>query len=149
MSIMDRFKRRKTPPQAFLRADDANALNAESVAAALGLSVSLQGRHVELENGIRGTYQTDKLVWCFKDGTGIGDNCALVMTVANLAFREALELLLGLSAPLQPVKYVPPEPKELRVPRAPPAQPLRLVAHISVAEACPPTHWRRRKHAEC
>ena len=97
-SPLDRFRRTKQPLQPFLRADDANALDAESVASALGLTVKPEGRHYELSNGMRGTDKGQRLVWCHKDGSGIGDNCALAQTVTGLAFRPALELLLGVEA---------------------------------------------------
>lgn len=114
---LDRFKKPKTPPQPFLRAEDANVLMAEQVADALGMRLTVQGRHVELENGMRGTYAGSRMVWCHKDGTGIGDNCALAMEVAGLPFRQALELLLGYAA-ANPVQYAPApaERKVLRVP---------------------------------
>ncbi len=92
---LDRFKKAKQPPKPFLRAEDANALDAEPVAAALALALERQGRHYELSNGMRGTDREGRLVWCHKDGTGIGDNCALAQTVTGLAFRQALELLLS------------------------------------------------------
>lgn len=104
-SPLDRFKRPKKPPQPFLRADDANALDAEVVAAALGLTVKRQGRHYELSDGKRGTDRDGRLVWCHKDGTGIGDNCALAQAVAGVPFRSALELLLAADVPTpQPVR---------------------------------------------
>lgn len=104
-SPLDRFKRTKQPLQPFLRADDANALDAESVASALGLTVKPEGRHYELSNGMRGTLR-EHIVWCHKDGTGIGDNCALAQAVTGLQFRPALELLL--SGAVQPIKPVAP-----------------------------------------
>ncbi len=94
-SPLDRFKKAKQPPKPYLKAEDANALDAETVAAALGLALERQGRHVELENGMRGTDRGGRMVWCHRDGTGIGDNCALAQTVLGLAFRQALELLLS------------------------------------------------------
>lgn len=97
-SPLDRFKRPKQPPKAFLRAEDANALSAEAVAAALGLGLKQQGKHCELENGIRGT-DRGRWVWCHKDGTGIGDNCELAQVVAGVPFRQALELLLSADVP--------------------------------------------------
>lgn len=97
-SPLDRFKRPKQPPKAFLRAEDANALAADAVAAALGLELKQQGRHYELSNGMRGTLR-EHMVWCHKDGTGIGDNCALAQTVAGVPFRQALELLLSADVP--------------------------------------------------
>lgn len=103
-SPLDRFKRPpKQPPKPFLRAEDANALDAETVAASLGLGVKRQGKHCELENGIRGTDRGGRLVWCHKDGSGIGDNCALAQVVAGVPFRQALELLLseGVPTPVQ------------------------------------------------
>lgn len=114
---LERFKKRKEPPKPFLRAEDANALFAEQVADALGLSLKVQGRHVELENGIRGSYRGPRLVWCHKDGTGIGDNCALAQVIAGVEFRPALELLLGY-AQAHPVDYAPAPAarKVLRVP---------------------------------
>lgn len=111
------FKKRKEPPKPFLRAEDANTLFAEQVAEALGLRMDLQGQHIELENGMRGTYKGSRLVWCHKDGTGIGDNCALAVAVTGLPFREALELLLGHAA-AHPVAYAP-TPTERRVLRIP------------------------------
>ncbi len=113
---LSRFKKPKQSSKPFLRAETARALSAEAVADALGLGLELQGRHVELQNGIRGTYKPE-LVWCAKDGTGIGDNCALVMQVAGVDFRRALELLLGHAA-ANPVVYTQPAPvcKVLRIP---------------------------------
>lgn len=112
-----RFKKRREPPKPFLRAEDANALFAEQVADALGLQLTVQGLHVELGNGMRGTYKGPRLVWCHKDGTGIGDNCALAVAVSGLPFRDALELLLGYAA-ANPVDYTPAAParKVLRIP---------------------------------
>lgn len=92
-NALSRFKKPKRQSTSFLLADDANALDAETVAAALGLAIERQGRHYELENGMRGT-DRGHLVWCHKDGTGIGDNCALAQLVAGVPFRQALELLL-------------------------------------------------------
>lgn len=97
-SPLDRFKRPKQPPKHFLRADDANALDAEAVAGALGLTVTRQGRHYELSNGMRGTMH-ERMVWCHKDGSGIGDNCELAVIVAGVPFRSALELLLSEGVP--------------------------------------------------
>lgn len=96
---LDRFKKRKAAPAtAWLSADDANALDADIVGAVLGVAVCHQGRHLELANGIRGTNKDGHLVWCNQDGTGIGDNLALVQHVTGLTFRPALELLMGESA---------------------------------------------------
>lgn len=115
-SPLSRFKKPKQSSKPFLRAETANALRAEAVADALGLGLEVQGRHVELENGIRGTYKPE-LVWCAKDGTGLGDNCALVMQLAGVDFRRALELLLGHAA-ASPAVYTQPAPvcKVLRIP---------------------------------
>lgn len=99
-SPLDRFKKRKAAT-AWLSADDANALDADTVATALGLSIQHQGRHYELSNGTRGTALDGRLVWCDGDGSGIGDNCALAQYVADVDFRAALALLLGDSAPMQ------------------------------------------------
>lgn len=112
-----RFKKRKEPPKPFLRAESANVLFAEQVADALGLGLTVQGQHVELANGMRGTYHGPRLVWCHKDGTGIGDNCALAIAVAGVPFRDALELLLGYAA-ANPLDYAPAPTarKVLRVP---------------------------------
>lgn len=110
-SPLDRFKRPKQQPKPFLRAEDANALDAETVAAVLGLTIKRQGRHYELENGMRGTDREGRLVWCHKDGTGIGDNCALAQTVACVPFRSALELLLTSDVPT-------PQPMRARAPTA-------------------------------
>ena len=109
-SPLDRFKRPKQPPKPVLRADDANALDAETVAAVLGLGLKRQGKHCELENGIRGT-DRGRWVWCHKDGTGIGDNCALAQVVAGVPFRSALELLLSEGVPT-------PRPAPARAPAA-------------------------------
>lgn len=119
MTKLDRFRKPKSESQkAFLRSADANILSAEQVADALNLRIAVtQGRHVELENGMRGTYKTPHLLWCHKDGTGIGDNCALAVTVTGMSFRAALELLLGhtasgvsqyaVSAPARRVLHIP------------------------------------------
>lgn len=109
-SPLDRFKKAKQPPKPFLRAEDANAMSAEAVAAALGLDLQRQGRHYELSNGMRGT-QKDRMVWCHKDATPIGDNCALAQVVAGLPFRPALELLLAAEVPT-------PAPRPVRAPSA-------------------------------
>lgn len=114
---LSHFKKRKAPPKPFLRAEDANTLLAEQVADALGLGLTVQGKHVELANGLRGTYHGPRLVWCHRDGTGIGDNCAVAMAVTGLPFRDALELLLGHAA-AHPVTYAP-APTERRVLRIP------------------------------
>ncbi len=98
-SPLARFKKPRQPPQPFLRAEDANALDAEPVAAVLGLAIKRQGRHYELENGMRGTDRGGRMVWCHKDGSGIGDNCALAQTVVGVPFRRALELLLSGDVP--------------------------------------------------
>lgn len=113
---LSRFKKPRQSSKPFLRAETANGLRAETVADALGLGLKVQGRHVELENGIRGTYKPE-LVWCAKDGTGLGDNCALVMQLAGVDFRRALELLLGHAA-ASPAVYTQPAPvcKVLRIP---------------------------------
>lgn len=97
-SPLDRFRRPKQPPKPFLKAEDANALDAESVAAALGLVIKRQGKHYELENGMRGTMH-ERMVWCHRDGTGIGDNCELAQVVGGVPFRQALELLLSGDVP--------------------------------------------------
>lgn len=110
-SPLDRFKRPKKPPKPFLRADDANALDAETVAALLGLAVKQQGRHYELENGMRGTDRGGRMVWCHKDGSGIGDNCELAQVVAGVPFRAALEILLSGDVPT-------PQPARARAPAA-------------------------------
>lgn len=99
MSKLDRFKKRKEPPKPFLRAEDANCLDALTVAGALGLAVKRQGRHYELENGMRGTDREGRVVWCHQDGSGIGDNCALAQVIAGVTFRAALELLLSSDVP--------------------------------------------------
>lgn len=110
-SPLDRFKRPKQPPKPFLRAEDANRLPADVVAAALGLGIERQGRHYELDNGVRGTDRDGRMVWCHKDGSGIGDNCALAQVVANVPFRTALELLLSSDLPT-------PTPRPARTPAA-------------------------------
>lgn len=110
-SPLDRFKRPKQPRKPFLRAEDANALPAEVVAAALGLGIKSQGRHCELENGIRGTDKGQRMVWCHKDSSPIGDNCALAQAVAGVPFRAALELLLAGDVPA-------PRPVATRAPTA-------------------------------
>lgn len=108
-SPLDRFKRPKAQRAPFLRAEDANALPAEVLAQTLGLELSREGRHYELGNGMRGTDKQGRLVWCHKDGTGIGDNCALAQAVTGLAFRGALELLLGSDSPTpRPVAQIAP-----------------------------------------
>lgn len=118
ISPLDRFKKPKQAIKPFLRAENANLLFAEQVVEALGLRLEVvQGRHVELENGMRGTYRGKRLIWCHKDGTGIGDNCALAMAVTGLAFRDSLELLLGYAA-ANPVDYAP-APSGRRVLRVP------------------------------
>lgn len=98
-SPLDRFKRPKQQPKPFLRAEDANALAAETVAAVLGLAIKRQGRHYELANGIRGTDHGGRMVWCHKDGSGIGDNCELAQVVDGVPFRAALERLLSDAVP--------------------------------------------------
>jgi hypothetical protein len=117
MRSLDRFKKRRAL-QSYLRAEDANALPAEQIVAALGLTLTVQGKHVELANGMRGTYKDGtRLVWCRKDGSGIGDNCELTMLLAGVDFRQALKLLLGYAA-AHPVDYMPAPtaPKVLRIP---------------------------------
>ncbi len=109
-SPLDRFKRPKQPARAFLRAEDANALEADAVAAALGLELKQQGRHYELSNGMRGTMH-ERMVWCHRDGSGIGDNCELAQVVAGVPFRAALELLLSGDVPT-------PQPARARAPAA-------------------------------
>lgn len=116
-SPLDRFKRPKQPPKPFLRADDANALDALTVASALGLGIVRQGRHYELETGVRGTDLGGRMVWCHKDGSGIGDNCALVQDATGLAFRPALELLLGVEAPRPQAPRETASKLHLRLPR--------------------------------
>lgn len=116
-SPLDRFKRPKQPPKPFLRADDANALDALTVASALGLGIVRQGRHYELETGVRGTDLGGRMVWCHKDGSGIGDNCALVQDATGLAFRPALELLLGVEAPRPQAPRETASRPHLRLPR--------------------------------
>jgi hypothetical protein len=108
-SPLDRFKRPKQQ-KPFLRAEDANALDADAVAAVLGLTVTRQGRHYELSNGMRGTMH-ERMVWCHKDGSGIGDNCELAQLVAGVPFRSALELLLSEGVPT-------PRPTPARAPAA-------------------------------
>ncbi len=116
-SPLDRFKRPRQPPKPWLTAEAANALDAESIAAALGLSIEQQGRHCECtETGIRGTDKGGRLVWCDKAGAGIGDTCALAQYITGLPFREALELLLGETAPRTAVAR-PTVPRHLRMPR--------------------------------
>ncbi len=117
-SPLSRFKKPKHSSKPFLRVETANVLFAEQVAEALGLRIEVvQGRHVELENGMRGTYRGPRLVWCHKDGSGLGDNCALAMYVTGLPFRDALELLLGYAA-AHPVEYAP-SPMQRKVLRVP------------------------------
>lgn len=74
----------------------ANALDAESVAQALGCSIELQGKHCELASGERGTLVSGKMVWCHPDQTGIGDNVALAQVVAGVGFKEALSMLVAM-----------------------------------------------------
>lgn len=114
-SPLSRFKKPRQSSKPFLRAETANALSAEAVADALGLGLEIHGRHVELENGMRGTYRPE-LVWCEKDGTGVGDNCALVMRLASVDFRKALELLLGHAAASSATYQSEPVRKVLRIP---------------------------------
>lgn len=90
---LNRF--RKKPPQHSLDIESARAMSAETVADVLGIPVVIYGRHCELISGIRGTDKGDHVVWCDKDGTGIGDNISLVQHVSGLEFRAALLLLLG------------------------------------------------------
>jgi len=117
-SCLDRFKRPKQPPKPWLTAEAANALDAESVAAALGLGIEQQGKHYECtETGIRGTEKDGRMVWCDKDGAGIGDTWALAQYVTGLPFRESLELLLGKSAPRPAAQSAPKRPRHLRMPR--------------------------------
>lgn len=97
--MMSRFKRSKKA-KVWLEADEANTLTVEQVAQILGFQYEIQGKHIELENGIRGTQIENKPVWCDKDGTGIGDNLALAQLVTSRPFRECLELLLLDNAPL-------------------------------------------------
>lgn len=94
-SPLSRFKRRKAPTKHRLDVNKANVLSMQQIADVLGMSYELQGRHIELENGMRGTSKDDKPVWCHEDGAGIGDNAALVMSVTGKDFRAALELMLG------------------------------------------------------
>lgn len=114
-SPLDRFKRKKQEPKPWLQAIEAKQLAAEQVADALGIGYELQGRHIELDNGMRGTTKPDGVVWCEKNGAGIGDNLALAMAVTGKPFRAALELLLGYA---ESNPYVPPA--------NPSAGPLRL-----------------------
>lgn len=116
---LQRFKKRKTPEE-WLSADDANALDADTVASALGLSIEHQGKHCELSNGVRGTDRDGRMVWCAKDATGIGDNCALAQYVSGLDFRGALRLLVGDSAPL-PVVPASPKARVLTLPYSSPS----------------------------
>lgn len=108
------FKTARRQAFPILSAADANALDSDVVALALGLSIKHQGRHVELSNGIRGTNK-GRMVWCQQDGTGIGDNLALAQIVSGLGFRATLELLLGQSAPT--TMAVPVSASRLRIPR--------------------------------
>lgn len=128
MSKLDRFKKRKEPPKPFLRADNANALDALTVAAALGLTVERQGRHYELSDGKRGTDRDGRLVWCHKDGTGIGDNCALAQVVAGVPFRAGLELLLSADVPT-------PAPMPARAPAAVLRLPVGTAGHRQAGRA--------------
>lgn len=126
-SPLDRFKKARQPPKPFLRAEDANALDAEAVAAVLGLALEQQGRHYELSNGMRGTMH-ERLVWCHKDGTGIGDNCALAQLIAGVPFRGALELLLSAARPT-------PAPRPARAPAAVLRLPESTVEHKAAGRA--------------
>lgn len=127
-SPLARFKKPKQPAKPFLQSEDANALDAETVAAALGLHIERQGRHYELSDGTRGTDKAGRLVWCHRDGTGIGDNLALVQTVAGLGFRAALELLLSDSVPR-------PQPAVVRAPAAVLRLPIGTAAHRQAGRA--------------
>lgn len=127
-SPLDRFRRPKQPPKPFLTAEDANALDADTVAAALGLGLKRQGKHYELENGMRGTDHAGRMVWCHKDGSGIGDNCALAQTVAGVPFRAALELLLSEGVPT-------PRPAAERAPTAALRLPEGTEAHRQAGRA--------------
>lgn len=95
-------------------AADANVLDADTVAQAVGLGIKHQGRHVELSNGIRGTNKS-RMVWCQRDGTGIGDNIALAQHVCGLNFRDALALLRGQPKPAVTLTSATATP--LRLPR--------------------------------
>jgi len=123
---LDRFKRPKQQ-KPFLRAEDANALDAEVVAAVLGLGLKRQGKHYELENGMRGT-DKGHMVWCHKDGTGIGDNCALAQLITGVPFRQALELLLSADVPT-------PQPVRARAPAAVLTLPSGTEAHRQAGRA--------------
>lgn len=89
------FRKSKTTPKPWLAASDAVLLSSEQIASILGVGIKTQGRHCELDNGIRGTLVDGRMVWCAKDSTGIGDNLALAQHLTSLEFRAALELLLG------------------------------------------------------
>lgn len=114
---LNHFKKTRNARKALpmLSSEDANGLDANTVALALGLSIKHQGRHVELSNGIRGTNKR-RMVWCQRDGTGIGDNIALAQHVLGLGFRPALELLLG--QPTAIVVAPPAQTSHLRLPRS-------------------------------
>lgn len=149
-SPLARFKKQKAPGAPWLDAADAARLDADTIGAVLGLAVEHQGRHVELANGMRGTDRDGRLVWCHKDGTGIGDTMALVQAVTGLAFRPALELLLGESAPRPQSSTVPAAPRQLRLPRGTDADRIAGRAYLAgrgvssaaldAAEACDMLH---------
>lgn len=113
---LDHFKKRHHTSPARLPVEVARGLDAEAVAHHLGLQIHRQGRHVELANGMRGTDKGGRMVWCHRDGTGIGDNLALVQAVLGLRFKPALECLAGQAAmPVTPRVSAP--PRRLRLPR--------------------------------
>lgn len=111
------FRKSKTAPKPWLVASDAVLLSAEQIASILGIGIKTQGRHCELDNGIRGTLVDGRMVWCANDSTGIGDNLALAQHLTNLEFRAALELLLGDASTCSQVRMQPQHvPPVLRLP---------------------------------